>query len=106
MARADPSRSVSLSTASGCWTCPPSWLPECGVLPGHGNKIDHDDAVSIELAALDANGLHEVALDDATRSRCGSCPTDAKSSSRCQPQGSVGCIASWLNSPPAGCAAN
>jgi hypothetical protein len=105
MARAGPSRSVSLSTASGCWTCPPSWRLECGVRPGHGKKTDRDNAVSIGLAALDANGLHEVAFDDAIPSRCGSCQTDAKSSSRCGPRRSVGCIASWLNSPPAGCAA-
>ena len=33
---------------------------------GHGKKTDRHDAVSIGLAALDANGLHDVALDDAT----------------------------------------
>jgi transposase len=33
---------------------------------GHGKKTDRDDAVSIGLAALDANGLHDVVLDDAT----------------------------------------
>jgi len=33
---------------------------------GHGRKTDHDDAISIGFAALDATGLHEVALDDAT----------------------------------------
>jgi transposase len=33
---------------------------------GYGKKTDRDDAVSIGLAALDANGLHEVVLDDAT----------------------------------------
>jgi transposase len=33
---------------------------------GHGKKTDRDDAMSIGLAALGANGLHEVVLDDAT----------------------------------------
>ncbi len=33
---------------------------------GHGKKTDRDDAVSIGLATLDANGLHDVVLDDAT----------------------------------------
>src|SRR5207244_8560254 len=33
---------------------------------GHGKKADRDDAVSIGLAALNANGLQAVALDDAT----------------------------------------
>jgi len=33
---------------------------------GHGRKTDHDDAISMGFAALDATGLHEVALDDAT----------------------------------------
>ena len=32
---------------------------------GHGKKTDRHDAVSIGLAALDAVGLHDVALDDA-----------------------------------------
>jgi transposase len=33
---------------------------------GHGKKTDRHDAVSIGLAALDASGLRDVALDDAT----------------------------------------
>ena len=33
---------------------------------GHGKKADRHDAVSIGLAALDAVGLRDVALDDAT----------------------------------------
>jgi transposase len=33
---------------------------------GHGRKTDRDDAVSIGLAALQADGLREVVLDDAT----------------------------------------
>jgi hypothetical protein len=33
---------------------------------GHDKKTDRDDAVSIALAALDANGLQAVALDDTT----------------------------------------
>jgi transposase len=33
---------------------------------GHGRKTDRDDAVSIGFAALDANGLQTVVLDDAT----------------------------------------
>jgi transposase len=33
---------------------------------GHDKKTDRDDAVSIALAALDANGFQAVALDDTT----------------------------------------
>lgn len=40
--------------------------PRCGCFQDHGRKTDKDDAVSIGLAALDMDGVAQVAPDDAT----------------------------------------
>ena len=71
---------------------------------GHGRKTDRDDAVSIGLAALQADGVLPV-TPDGTWSRSGSCATAGRSSPLPVPRRSAGCTGCWPSSSPAAWAA-